>query len=91
MGLAADHDRSAGLEYLEPTTQIRSGPLPTRRYELDELAYKLRLEGQSLEQIAIQLGVTDEMVRRRIRRQKRLLQKTDEEGLTRPASCIPGT
>jgi predicted ArsR family transcriptional regulator len=56
-------------------------PIP-RRSDLDLLAYELQCEGKTLAQIADRLGVTPEMVRRRVNRHKRLPQEavTEENG-----------
>ena len=41
------------------------------RADLDELAYELRRQGLSFRAIAVQLGVTERMARRRVVRQER--------------------
>ncbi len=53
-------------------------PIP-RRADLDKIAYDLHTHGHSLASIGKQLGVTSEMIRRRVHRYKRMLAKSEAD------------
>jgi predicted transcriptional regulator len=54
---------------------LRAAVSSQRRADLDELAYRLRAEGMTLQAIADRLGVTLAMARRRVIRHERLMRE----------------
>ena len=47
----------------------------TRRADLDELAYQLRRQGLTYREVAKQLGVSERMAERRVKRHERIMRE----------------